>query len=97
MTKIIKNNYGFLEYMHVLGVIDIINIEVDEKYRRQGFAQALLDELFKLCASEIFLEVRTSNLPAISLYEKNGFKVISKRLNYYKNPSEDALVMVLNL
>lgn len=97
MSKIIKNEYGFLEYIKVFEVIDIINIEIDENYRRRGFAQLLLNELFNLGNNKIFLEVRKSNEPAINLYKKNGFKIISTRYGYYKNPTEDALIMKLNL
>ena len=39
------------------------------------------------------LEVRASNVPAISLYEKLGFYEVGRRKNYYRNPREDALIM----
>ena len=43
--------------------------------------------------SFISLEVRESNLAAISLYEKLGFKVEGKRKNFYRDPQEDGLIM----
>ena len=42
---------------------------------------------------EIFLEVRASNTPAISLYLKCGFEKISVRKKYYGDPAEDAVIM----
>ena len=47
----------------------------------------------------IFLEVRKSNLTAISLYQKRGFKKLSIRKNYYKldKSREDAIVMSKNI
>ena len=39
------------------------------------------------------LEVRVSNIPAITLYEKLGFAEIGRRKNYYRNPREDALIL----
>ena len=39
------------------------------------------------------LEVRVSNTPAISLYEKNGFSSIGVRKHYYQDNNEDALIM----
>jgi ribosomal-protein-alanine N-acetyltransferase len=41
----------------------------------------------------MFLEVRASNVRAIAFYKANGFKIISQRRNYYRNPTEDAWVM----
>ena len=40
-----------------------------------------------------FLEVRQSNTPAISLYEKMGYKAIGTRKRFYEKPVEDAIVM----
>ena len=40
-----------------------------------------------------FLEVRQSNLPAIALYEKMGYKNIGIRKNFYEKPVEDAVIM----
>ena len=42
---------------------------------------------------KITLEVRRSNQIAISLYKKYDFKEISVRKNYYKNPTEDAVIL----
>ena len=39
------------------------------------------------------MEVRASNAPAITLYEKLDFKPIGLRKNYYRNPKEDALIL----
>ena len=41
------------------------------------------------------LEVREANRSAISLYKNSGFRVISKRKNYYKETGENALIMKL--
>lgn len=42
--------------------------------------------------SNIFLEVRESNVPARRLYEKHGFRETARRRNYYQNPPEDAIL-----
>ena len=42
-----------------------------------------------------FLEVRSRNLPAISLYNAYGFEVVGRRSGYYKDPADDAIVMML--
>ena len=63
----------------------------------------MLKNLFSDCRkakiTNIFLEVRKSNLSAIKLYEKNGFNEIGIRNNYYRNKGakEDAILMGLVL
>lgn len=75
---------------------DITSVAVDENYRRNGIAFRLIQEFEKYLPeyiSEIFLEVRETNIPAISLYEKCGFEKLSIRKNFYDNPTENAVVM----
>lgn len=85
----------------VAGEFNIDNIAVKESYRQKGIASALLakaiDEARKQGAITAFLEVRASNDGACSLYEKAGFSVVGRRTGYYHNPSEDALMMSLDL
>ena len=79
----------------------INNIAVREASRRQGYGAGLMIHLTELgrgkgceCAS---LEVRPSNLPALRLYEKLGFRVVARRKGYYSDSREDALVMRAHL
>ena len=60
-----------------------------------GVAQKLLDEVFSALDNIAFfhLEVREGNFAAISLYEKNGFLKDGLRKNFYKNPTENAILM----
>lgn len=79
---------------------DITSVAVDENYRRHGIAVQLMQDFEKSLPdyiSEIFLEVRESNIPAISLYQKCGFEKLSVRKNFYENPTENAVVMVRKL
>ena len=66
---------------------DVTRIAVTKEYRKQGIGQKLfnhlLDYSFSNGARSIFLEVRTDNAPAISLYEKAGGKKFGTRKNYY--------------
>lgn len=78
---------------------DITSVAVDEKYRHIGIASALITAFEKNLPeyiNEIFLEVRESNIPAISLYEKFRFKKISVRKKFYSNPDENAVIMKKN-
>ena len=84
---------GFITANAVLDEINIYNIAVDERFRRQGVASALLSELEKLKPYSINLEVRESNASAIALYEKCGFEQVGKRKNFYSKPTENAVLM----
>lgn len=79
---------------------NITNVAVKESARRQGVAQglvsAVLEEGKRRGICNFFLEVRVSNLPAITLYEKLGFKTAGIRKDFYVAPVENAWVMVLS-
>lgn len=73
------------------------NLAVIADFRRKGVGRALMTELIKACEesqlSFVTLEVRSSNIPAISLYNSLGFNQVGLRKNYYKEPVEDALLL----
>ena len=76
---------------------DLCNIAVAPGFRRRGVAVAILQEAFQLLAEKdvqkILLEVRCSNEPAILLYQREGFEILTIRKEYYTNPREDAWIM----
>jgi ribosomal-protein-alanine N-acetyltransferase len=77
--------------------LHVNNLAVLPDWRRRGVASQLLD--FVLRAGEragavrCTLEVRASNLPAIALYARFGFRERGRRVRYYANPPEDALIL----
>lgn len=79
---------------------DIENVLVAERYRRGGVGSKILESLIECArlkgATEIFLEVRVSNAPAMRLYLKKGFVGVYARPRYYSD-GEDCLVMKLSL
>jgi len=88
---------GYVGSQSVLDAADMMNIAVAPNYRKRGIGQALVnaltDYLSKNNVIALLLEVRVSNRPAISMYEKLGFQQVGKRPNYYRNPREDALIL----
>ena len=73
----------------------ITNIAVLPEYRGRGIASKLLKKLIEYAEGKsIVLEVRESNLAAISLYEKHGFKNVGVRKNFYHSPVENAIIMI---
>lgn len=81
------------------GYVD--NVAVCESHRRQGIGEKLVTALIEHCvensADFITLEVRESNLSAISLYEKCGFSRVGVRPNFYTAPQENAVIMTKEL
>ena len=75
----------------------ITNVAVRPGYRHRhignGIIQVMIDFTTQEGIMHHTLEVRRSNLPAISLYEKFGFVVEGVRKEYYANNKEDALIM----
>lgn len=92
---------GYFVAGRICDEINLYTIAVDENYRQQGFGNSLIEELIKcavaLHACAIYLEVRTSNTPAIRLYERYGFQQIGMRKDFYRKPTEDALLFALYL
>jgi len=76
---------------------EILNLAVLPKSRRKGIARCLLEEALGSIAAagvlEVYLEVRQSNDPALSLYQAHGFRPVGLRPDYYRDPREDALVL----
>jgi ribosomal-protein-alanine N-acetyltransferase len=79
---------------------EVLNLAVREDCRRQGEGRALVEELLRRFAksgvSRVFLEVRESNRGAIGFYERMGFRQSGRREDYYRGPSEAALVYAKN-
>lgn len=98
-TKLI----GFITYTVIYERAEILDIVIDDNFRNKGYGNILLnsciDDIKKSNCINITLEVSENNLPAIELYKKNGFKILSVRKNYYHNNDEyvDAYLMKKDL
>jgi ribosomal-protein-alanine N-acetyltransferase len=75
---------------------EILNLAVAPGSRRCGIGRQLLGDVLQRHPGEFFLEVRESNQAARQFYDRVGFRVITKRLRYYANPVETAIVMKLH-
>ncbi len=78
---------------------EIENIAVDPGVQHKGLGSQLLCEFLKHArqsGSGVFLEVRESNLAAGKFYKKMGFVDAGRRKSYYREPSEDALLLRLS-
>lgn len=71
----------------------VTNVATLKEFRRMGVAKALIKEVMKNEMEFLTLEVRQSNIPAISLYRSLGFVEVGKRPRFYREPTEDAILM----
>lgn len=96
-AKILGETAGYAGMHTVLDECYIANVAVRSDFRRRGIADALLERAEETAKNEgcafISLEVRVSNIPAIRLYEKNGYVSQGERKNFYRDPVENALIM----
>lgn len=85
------------------GEAHVLNLCVDPDFRGLGYGDRLLDEILlrarNASVREVFLEVRPSNVNALALYRKKGFRQVASRRAYYqaKDGREDAAVLSLIL
>ena len=88
---------GHIGVRHILGELHITTIAVMPEHRRSGQARALIGAALAAYpnAGLVHLEVRPTNVAAITLYESLGFRTTGRRPRYYGD--EDALLMTLNL
>ena len=87
---------GYLICSRYDTVWHIMNVAVDPDHRREGIATALLLGLIERIndvRARYTLEVRESNVGAIALYERYGFRAAGRRRRYYQDNGEDAVIM----
>lgn len=92
---------GYLCYSRFADEAELLNLAVQPAWQKQKVALQLLQQACKLVfaagAQSFFLEVRPSNERALRLYYRMGFVELYRRRNYYSQPTEDAIVMKLDL
>jgi ribosomal-protein-alanine N-acetyltransferase len=88
---------GFVIGRQIADEGEILNLAVVPGRRRRGEGGALLkaalDEFRTRRAGRVFLEVRASNRAAIAFYGKHGFAETGRRVGYYQDPVEPAILM----
>lgn len=93
------NIVGYAMFLVVSKEAHLANISVDPAWRRKSVARRLLEHILSVVRAHgcelLLLEVRVSNQPAITFYARHGFREMYRRKNYYRQPPEDALVMVM--
>lgn len=104
ITRVAELKRKIIAYICVKQVSDeahLMNLTVDSAYRRHGIATMLFrnvkNDLLANGCRFLYLEVRVSNIIAKQMYEKLDFRIVGTRKDYYLNPQENALIMMLDL
>ena len=88
---------GYVCVWLVAGELKINNVAVRDGWRRRGLAARLIETVLEMAddeaCDEATLEVRTSNLAALELYRRFGFREVGRRKAYYQDTGEDAILM----
>jgi len=89
---------AYCAFRVVLDEMHVMNVAVAPRARRRGLARRLVGfavrRAAKAGARRALLELRVGNREALALYESLGFRLLSRRREYYRQPVEDALVLV---
>lgn len=88
---------GYMCYWLVFDELRLMNLAVEPSIRRRGIASDLIRYMLSVGresgAVRAVLEVRASNVAALSLYERVGFRQVALRRRYYTDPVEDAVLL----
>ncbi len=88
---------GLIVFRSMADEAEILNLAVEASQRRQGIGWLLVQKAIAECKAAgvrtIFLEVRESNEGALKLYARAGFQEGGRRAEYYREPTEDALIL----
>ena len=89
---------GFLLGRQMADEVEILNLAVASVWRRQGIGRRLVDEVMARGQAQgvrqWWLEVRASNQGALAFYAALGFVEARRRPQYYRHPTEDAVLCV---
>tara|TARA_A100001037_G_scaffold303503_1_gene337707 strand:- start:785 stop:1291 length:507 start_codon:yes stop_codon:yes gene_type:complete len=94
---------GHVIFSLIASEAHLLNLCISPGVQGQGFGRLLatfaVERAKAADVGAMFLEVRSSNIPAISLYESIGFSEVGMRKNYYpaRIGYEDALVLALDI
>jgi ribosomal-protein-alanine N-acetyltransferase len=92
---------GFIVARLIADELHVNNVAVRSEFRGRGLGSKMLrtslEQARQRNARMAQLEVRATNVAAQGLYRRCGFEVVGRRRNYYRAPTEDALLMSLSL
>jgi ribosomal-protein-alanine N-acetyltransferase len=92
---------GYICLWRIEDEMEIANFAVSPEFRRRGIGRKMMERVLweagERGVTGLILSVRESNLPAIELYTSYGFVEVYRRKKYYRQPAEDAVIMMKKL
>jgi [ribosomal protein S18]-alanine N-acetyltransferase len=80
---------------------EIYNIGVARGFQDSGVGSRLLENFIERCRQagvrDIWLEARSANTKAVRFYKRFGFNEFAVRRAFYRDPTDDGIVMRLEL
>lgn len=96
VARIDSRIVGYVSFRYVGSEGDVNTIAVDTSVQKQGVGTAMMDWLEETATRRdvrnLFLEVRSDNIPAVAMYLARDFERIDLRRDYYEQ-GVDAYVM----
>jgi len=101
VSEIDEQVCGYLVVSYAVEIAELESVAVGESARHSGVGQALCEHAMQWArgqgAKTMELEVRESNATAVALYRRLGFVEQGKRVKFYRDPIEDAVLMAAKL
>mgnify|MGYP001166343977 FL=1 len=89
---------GYIFQRTIENQIHIINVAIDTPFQHKGFGKFLLKKILEENSDDtnVFLEVKEANFPAIKLYINLGFEELQKKDSYYSDGSNAIFMLKRN-
>jgi len=98
VLEIDNNIVGYIFQRIIYNQSHIVNLAIDVPFQHKGYGKFLLKNVLKKNSqdTDVFLEVKEANLPAIKLYSDLGFEEIKKNDRYYSDGSNAVFMLKKN-
>tara|TARA_Y100001936_G_scaffold105729_1_gene103891 strand:+ start:61 stop:507 length:447 start_codon:yes stop_codon:yes gene_type:complete len=93
-----KKIIGYIFQRKIYDENHIINLAIDIPYQHRGYGKFLLMKILEKDDNDtnVFLEVKEANLPAVKLYIDLGFEEVDRKEGYYSDGSNAIFMLKKN-
>ena len=93
-----KKIIGYIFQRKIYDENHIINLAIDIPYQHKGYGKFLLMKILEKDSNDtnVFLEVKEANLPAVKLYIDLGFEEVDRKERYYSDGSNAIFMLRKN-